>query len=102
MYINTNEGGVANISSKLASKDLISKPFHIGFSGWHNFDIMVLRGSERALICDSNPENALFLHHVLLDIRACENRNAFIKKITQFIKENDYEGARTNANKPSC
>ncbi len=99
VYINTNEHGVTNTSNTLANIPFIPKPFHIGFSGWHNFDIMAQRQSARGLICDINPENALFLHYALTFVRACNNRLQFIKQITNFIKENSYVGARTNTNK---
>lgn len=99
VYINTNEHRVTETSITLINIPAIAKPFHIGFSGWHNFDIMAQRQSARGLICDLNPENALFLYYVLFSVRACDNRLQFIDKITNFIKENSYVGSRTNTNR---
>lgn len=101
VYINTNESGVNRTARELEEKPLILKAFHIGFSGWHNFDIMAQRHSDRALICDFNPENALFLHQVLLLVRTCDNRFQFIEQMTQFIKDHRYSGSRTNKNRES-
>lgn len=96
IYINTNELGSTDTATALAKIPLIIQPCHIGFSGWHNFDIMAQRFSERALICDINPENALFLYYVLKNVRLCKNRFEFIKQMSLFIKEKQYVGSREN------
>lgn len=99
VYINTNESGVAKTSGVLARMPRVEQACHIGFSGWHNFDIIAQRHSSRAVICDSNPENALFLYYVLKYVRACDNRFQFIEKFTDFFKANNYVGLRTNTNR---
>ena len=101
IYINTNERGVIDTSSALDKIPRITKSCHIGFSGWHNFDIMAQRCSDRGIICDLNPENALFLYFVLFYVRTCTNRFDFIERINQFIKENSYAGARINTSENS-
>lgn len=101
VYINTNEKGVSNLMMALCKQPLIAEAFHVGFSGWHNFDIMAQRRSSRALICDINPENALFLYYALKYIRRHNNRFEFIKAMTLFVKNHTYEGTRTNAYRES-
>ena len=94
VYINTNENGTADSFKTLTSLPSIAEPFHFGFSGWHNFDIIIQRHSSRAIICDINPENALFLSYVLKYLRLFEDKDMFIQKMTQFVKERNYAGDR--------
>ncbi|KTD57674.1 hypothetical protein [Legionella shakespearei] len=96
VYINTNERGSAETARTLAQKPLITQACHIGFSGWHNFDIMAQRLSTRALICDINPENALFLYHVLKLVGRYTDRQEFVRQMSQFVKKSHYVGARKN------
>jgi len=86
VFINTNEWGENETTLRLKQIDMIQKGCHIGFSGWHNFDIMAQRNSARGIICDLNPENALFLHHVLINLRASKNRLDFIQNIKIYIE----------------
>lgn len=96
VYINTNEHQTKHIFSQMKSFPLVPDSIHIGFSGWHNLDIMVQRGSSRGIICDINPENSLFMHYTLKYLIRCTSRDEFIEKMTQFVKKNQYEGSRTN------
>lgn len=96
VYINTNESNTKKTASKLAELPRIDLSCHIGFSGWHNFDIMAQRESSRGLICDLNPENALFLSHVLKYLRSYEDRIEFINSVSSFIQKIEYYGVRTN------
>lgn len=96
IYINTNEHEVKATAVTLSQLPLIDHSCHIGFSGWHNFDIMAQRNSSRGIICDLNPENALFLSLVLFNIRQCNSRFEFIDKISHFINTNRYDGLRSN------
>lgn len=102
VYINTNEHRVQHVFAQLESFPLIPEAIHIGFSGWHNLDIMAKRGSSRGIICDINPENALFMHYTLKYLIRCNNKVDFIEKMTQFVQENRYEGFRTNFEKNSA
>lgn len=94
VYINTNENGVMETALRLGSYPLVEGGIHIGFSGWHNFDIMAQRLSSRGLICDINPENTLFLATALKYIRAYEDKDIFIEKMTLFVKKYHYGGDR--------
>lgn len=94
VYINTNENGVMETAHSLNSFPLVEGGIHIGFSGWHNFDIMAQRFSSRGLICDINPENTLFLATALKYIRMYEDKDAFIERMTLFIKKYHYDGVR--------
>lgn len=89
VYINTNEHGVKHIFDQMDSLDRVPESIHIGFSGWHNFDIMARRESSRAIICDINPENALFMHYTLKYLIRCNSKNEFIEKMTQVVKKNN-------------
>ncbi|MDR3503198.1 MAG: hypothetical protein P4L79_11530 [Legionella sp.] len=99
VYINTNEHRVKPIFDQVSSFPRIPESIHIGFSGWHNFDIMSQRESSRGIICDINPENALFMHYTLKYLIGCSTRDEFIEKMTQFVKKNKYDGSRTNFEK---
>ncbi|OCH97542.1 hypothetical protein A8135_14210 [Legionella jamestowniensis] len=101
IYINTNESGVVNTSKALTFFPFITEPVHVGFSGWHNFDIMAKRLSSRAFICDVNPENTLFLSTALKYIRLYEDKSMFIVKMTEFVRKYKYEGSRTNVDRES-
>lgn len=96
IYINTNEHGPKETAETLAQIPLVVDGCHIGFSGWHNFDIMAQRFSARALICDINPENALFLHHVLKFAVLNADRHEFVRQMSLFVKKSQYVGARKN------
>lgn len=90
VYINTNEERARESLVHLRNIPRIASGCHIGFSGWHNFDIIAQRKSQRAVICDLNPENALFLHHILEILRECNDRQDFVCKATNYIKKNQY------------
>ncbi|KTD49401.1 hypothetical protein Lrub_0500 [Legionella rubrilucens] len=94
VYINTNESGVVQTAQTLDLFPRVEGGVHVGFSGWHNFDIMAQRLSSRGLICDINPENTLFLATALKYVRQCEDQDAFIEKMTAFVKKYHYGGSR--------
>ncbi|WP_367606147.1 hypothetical protein [Legionella sp. W05-934-2] len=96
IYLNTNELGASTSYRKLGLFPPIYQPLHFGFSGLHNFDIIAKRQSSRAVICDINPENALFISYVLKALTRCKDRLSFIENITQYMKKHCYEGNRTN------
>lgn len=97
VFINTNEEGVAETARAMKQMSLVAGGCHIGFSGWHNLDIMAQRKSARGVICDLNPENALFLYHVLKILRLNETREGFIRDIKHYI--NQYEHSKCVKNK---
>lgn len=87
VYINTNEAGVRQTAAILQNYPRVVGGVHIGFSGWHNFDIMANRKSARGVICDFNPENALFLHQILDLVRECVTKEEFVKKATKYVRK---------------
>ena len=87
VYINTNEVNLEQTRSSLALKPKVQGSVHVGFSGWHNFDIMALRESSCAFLPDLNPENKLFLSQVLLLLRRCPNRFYFVDQMVAFVKK---------------
>ncbi len=97
VYISTNETGLAKTREILNNTPKIKDGCHIGFSGWHNFDIMVIRKSDYAIICDINPENAYFLHHVLEMIKNNSDRLHFVGAAASYVKKVD----RTNIIDPN-
>ena len=74
-----------NNSSILTEAPALKKLSHC-FSGWLS---IALRQSDRGLICDINPENALFLHVALTNLRACDNRREFIEKMGKFAWDHE-------------
>ncbi len=87
VYLTTNEEGVEKLRGLLRALPLVSNHCHIGFSGWHNFDIMVLRKSSYGLICDFNPDNKLFIEKTLKILKLSENRHMFANDFIKQMKE---------------
>lgn len=81
VYITTNESKADESISQLMQKPRIAHACHIGFSGWHNFDIMAARHSEYGLICDFNPNNKKFIEATLLGLKKTKSREEFIEVI---------------------
>ncbi len=95
IYITTNESGTSDIAEQLTKTPPVAQSCHIGFSGWHNLDIMALRRSSRGIICDINPENALFLHNTLEILRKSNNRKEFIQKMVNYATTCDGDTIRS-------
>jgi hypothetical protein len=91
VYIGTNETALASTKQYLAQCDLVADACHIGFSSWHNFDLMVQRKSARAVLCDFNPETRKFLNATLLYAINSSSRQEFIEKIKIYVKENKFK-----------
>jgi hypothetical protein len=84
VYIGCNETETENIQHVL--EDIkINGGCHIGFSSWYNFDIMVIRQSERGILCDFNPETRKFINISLAGAVACPNRFAFVDGINKYV-----------------
>lgn len=92
VYIATNESNTSSIAQQLLSCAPQEPSCHIGFSGWHNFDIMSLRKSQYGIICDFNESSSLFLNATLKKLKKSATRQIFAEKINQFIerKSTDY------------
>lgn len=89
VYLGTNETNTASVAEILTSTPLQAGGCHIGFSSWHNFDMMVMRKSGRGIICDINPRNALFLEAMLGLIRTADNRHDFVNKAIGYLNTSD-------------
>ena len=81
VYITTNESNVDESRIALVRKPKIAHACHIGFSGWHNFDIMASRHSEYGLICDFNPNNKKFIEMTLFALKSTRSRKEFLEKM---------------------
>lgn len=91
IYITSNEERSNIIAEQLAEIPLISQGCHIGFSGWHNLDIMALRRSSLGIICDHNPENALFLGLTLNILLKSANIDQYIQKMSHFVDAYNFD-----------
>lgn len=89
VYLTTNERVSNDVTDTIKSTPNQPNSIHIGFSGLHNFNIIAQRKSSRALICDINPENALFFYFVLKILCESKDRFEFAKKITDFLDDHE-------------
>lgn len=90
-YIITNESYMDLTAKTLAVHPCpFENPFHIGFSGWHNFDIVAQRRSCGALIADiSTPVMDLFTL-TKKNIAIASSREEFVElMLADFLKEGD-------------
>lgn len=85
-YITTNELGLEEVMSFLMKTSRVVEGFHIGFSGWYNFDVMAARRSGRGLICDFNPDNKKFIERTLQILRTSSSRESFVKAMMEFAE----------------
>lgn len=90
IYLTTNEERADKIYQRCLSEPKVDNACHIGFSGWYNLNIMALRGSTRAIICDFNPENGLFFDFTLKYLLCSQTRKEFLEKIKVYIKAYGY------------
>jgi hypothetical protein len=88
VYIGTNETGIENVRKTLMEYPQLDKACHIGFSSWYNFDIMVQRKSQRAVICDFNPDVKEFVNTTLLYTISSKTRESFCEKIESYVEKN--------------
>lgn len=90
VYLGTNETGLENTFTQLSTFPQIVESCHVGFSSWHNFDIAAQRRSSRVIICDINPENALFLHETLRILRNSRSPQDFIVQMIAYVDGNEF------------
>jgi len=88
VYITTNESNPLETQEILKKHPIKVNSCHIGFSGWHNLDIMAERHSSYGVICDFNPKNALLLEETLRLVRLSESREEFLKKMGPYLEKN--------------
>jgi hypothetical protein len=91
VYIGTNEDGVNDTFEQLNQLPANSEACHFGFSGWHNFDIAAQRKSSRVIICDINPENALFIQASLDNLRKSLSPAEFIENMKEYTRIHRYQ-----------
>lgn len=90
VYITTNEVVPESVISHLARKTLVPNCCHIGFSGWHNFDIMALRHSAYGLLCDFNPHEREFLLFTLRTLKESSSKESFARKMIAYARTCHY------------
>ena len=58
---------------------------HIGVSGYYNFDIAILRKSNRIIIFDNNEQQIKFMKQTLKSINISKNREEFINNMMSYL-----------------
>lgn len=86
-YLSTNESNSKNIRQFLLETPKPTNACHLGFSGLHNFDIMVARQSSRGIIVDFNPWNARIIDYALHLMTICNTRQEWLKWFKSFVKQ---------------
>ena len=86
-YMSTNESNSKNIHKFLSETPKSKNGCHLGFSGFHNFDIMAARQSRRGIIMDFNPWNAIIIDYALHLMRSCDTRQEWLKLFQPFVKQ---------------
>jgi hypothetical protein len=89
VFVGTNETATEKTKNYLNNQNKIDG-CHFGFSGWHNFDIIVERQSSRAVFCDYNPKTKLFLEESLTALDNSQNRIQFAKSMFRYVHKNLY------------
>lgn len=89
VFINTNEININAVRKSLVQAPNVLESCHIGFAAWHNFDIMAVRKSNYALLCDLNPETALFLNRSLEILKKSKDRKDFVKQMAEYASKTE-------------
>ena len=86
-YIGTNDYGLSKINKILReyNNNEITESCHIGVSGYYNFDIAVLRKSNRIIIFDNNEQQIIFMKQTLKSINISKNREEFINNMMSYL-----------------
>jgi hypothetical protein len=87
VYIMCNEAETEK-TQQVLEHDKINNGCHIGFSSWHNFDIMAIRKPERAILCDFNPQTKEFLDASLICVNYSHDRFTFANYMGKFVQQN--------------
>lgn len=95
VYLVTNEEGTEDIYQRCLDEPKVSDACHIGFSGWYNLNIIALRRSSRAIICDFNAENGLFFDFTLKFLTQSSTREDFLAKMRQYLNKYNYCDSKT-------
>ena len=86
-YLSTNESNAKHIRQFLLETPKATNACHLGFSGLHNFDIMVARQSSQGIIVDFNPWNARIIDYALHLMNICDTRQEWLKWFKSFVKQ---------------
>jgi hypothetical protein len=86
VYIGTNEINLAASRELIKSRPKSENSVHIGFSSWHNFDMIVEGQCSRAVLCDFNPNTKVFLKTTLDLIKKSSSREEFVGKMEGYFK----------------
>lgn len=85
-YIGTNDYGLSRINKILRENNKeTTETCHVGVSGYYNFDIAVLRKSNRIIIFDNNEQQIKFMKQTLKSINISKNREEFINNMMSYL-----------------
>jgi hypothetical protein len=87
VYITSNEAGIEEARRVLKDTPKVQGGCHIGFSGWHNLDIMAERRSDHGLICDFNSDNKRFIEKTLTVLKGAETREGFAREMVRTVQK---------------
>jgi hypothetical protein len=91
VYLGTNEVNLNVARELIQSRPKSENSVHIGFSSWHNFDLIVEGQCSRAVLCDFNPNTKTFLKTTLDLIKKSSDREEFVKKMDIYFKRLRYD-----------
>lgn len=85
-YVGTNETNLSAIKTQLKNLPLSVHCCYIGVSGWYNFDMMVIRRIDRAVIFDINPHQVIFMKQTLNMIKDNDDICDFLLCMKEFLR----------------
>jgi hypothetical protein len=86
IYILSNEIDQEKISHDFSLIPPVPNSCHIGFSSWHNFNLMTLRNSSRAIIADCNLGNTFFMKKSIELLTKHSSRESFTEAMEVFVE----------------
>lgn len=90
-YILTNEVNLKETGRILTIYPNPKRPFHIGFSCWHNFDLIVARQSCGAIVADISDCVFEFYSETKKCVIRAENRESFVNDMLNSFKDDRYQ-----------
>ena len=90
IFLTTNEKVNFAALAELGRSSKIPLSCHIGFSGWHNFDLMAASMPEYGIICDINFRNTRLIHVTLQILSTAKDRFDFVHKFTPLVAKSFY------------
>jgi hypothetical protein len=89
-HILTNETGLDQSMQKLMESSCHKNSFHVGFSNWFNFDVIVARRTLGAIIGDISDLVFNFFSIVQHCILSSPTRNDFIREMSGIVKQEQF------------